>query len=252
MLSVGPVGWWPDALAQACVQQPLSRPVPADDAAFRARKGTLKLAMRTARRQLLLGLSGQWPLQHPRIAPAWRRALWVHEGMPQLGDAMMDLAPRSLLAEHGIAVDLFAAPHIAALFAGDPWFQRTLCRADELHAENYDFVIALSHDRKSWRLKRERLAGLPWVSLHGFYGGPDFHRARFATLRLGDLLGLTLDDEALASHAAQKLRLGDAPARWAAEHVGTLPSVALALVARMFVLKGVQAASFKLFLNSTL
>ena len=143
-------------MAQACVRQPLSQPVPADDAAFRARKGMLKLAARTLRRQWLLGLSGQAPLLHERIDPAWRRALWVHEGMPQIGDAMMDLAPRSLLAARGIAVDLVAAPHIAALFEGDPWFKRTLGSAEEARPEHYDFVIALSHDRKSWRLKRER------------------------------------------------------------------------------------------------
>lgn len=216
-------------MAQACVEQPLNQPVPADDAAFRARKGTLKLAARTARRHFLLGLSGQAPLLRSRIDPAWRRALWVHEGMPQIGDAMMDLAPRSLLAENGVAVDLFAAPHIATLFEGDPWFARTLCRPDELLAQNYDFTIALSHDRKSWRLKRERLPRLPWVSLHGYYDGPDFHRARFATRRLGDLLGLTLDDEALALHSAQKLHLGDAPRRWAADQMGPRASVALAV-----------------------
>ena len=225
----GPAGSWrPAALAEACVQQPLSQPVPADDG-FRARKGMLKLATRTARRQWLLGLSGQAPLLRERIAPAWRRALWVHQGMPQIGDAMMDLAPRSLLADHGLAVDLFAAPHIAALFEGDPWFRRVLSRPDEIRPEHYDFVIALSHDRKSWRLKRERLPELPWVSLHGYYDGPDFHRARFATRRLGDLLGLTLDDEALALHSAQKLHLRDASSRWAADQAGPLPGVALAL-----------------------
>lgn len=225
----GPAGRWRlAALAEACVRQPLSQPVPADDG-FRARKGTLKLAARTARRQWLLGLSGQAPLLRERIAPEWRRALWVHEGMPQIGDAMMDLAPRSLLADHGLAVDLFAAPHIAALFDGDPWFRRTLSGRDEIEPERYDFVIALSHDRKSWRLKRERLPGLPWVSLHGYYGGPDFHRARFAARRLGDLLGLTLDDAALAFHSAQKLHPHDASSHWAADQAGPLPGVALAL-----------------------
>lgn len=229
MAVVEPLRWRPQALAQACVVQPLSQAVAADDAAFCARKGTFKLAARTARRQWLLGLSGQRPLLRGSIDPAWRRALWIHDGMPQIGDAMMDLAPRSLLAAHGIAVDLFAAPHLAALFAGDPWLRRVLSDPTDLQAENYDFVIVLSHDRKSWCRKRERLPGLPWVSLHGYYGGPDFHRARFATRRLADLLSLTLDNAALASHSAQKLRLDDAATRWAADRLGALPAVALAL-----------------------
>jgi ADP-heptose:LPS heptosyltransferase len=221
--------WTCHALALACVQQPLSVPVPADDAAFRARKGTLKLAARTARRQCLLRLGGQSASLRTRLDPAWRRALWIHEGMPQIGDAMMDLAPRSLLAARGLAVDLFAAPHIAALFEGDPWFARIVSQASALRAQDYDCAIVLSHDPRSLRVKRAQLARLPWVSLQGFYGGPDFHRARFATRRLADLLGLALDDDQFALHSAQKLQLDSGAARWAAEHVGNVPGVALAL-----------------------
>ncbi|HEV8312325.1 MAG TPA: glycosyltransferase family 9 protein [Burkholderiaceae bacterium] len=229
MASVAPVRWTPKALAQACVQQPLTRPVPADDGPFRARKGLWKLAVRTGRRQLLLGLSGQLPLLRMRIDPAWRRLLWVHEGMPQIGDALMDLAPRSLLHERGLSVDLFAAPHIASLFAGDRWFTRVLSSDGDVQAQAYDAVIVLSHDRKALRLKRERLSALPWVSLQGYYGGPDFHRARFAARRVADLLGLTLSDAELAPHATQKLAVDAAASRWAAQHALARRTVAVAL-----------------------
>ena len=195
------------ALADACVRQPLSEPVPADDVGFAARKGTLRLAIRTARRGLLLRCSGQMPLLQPRFERAWRRVLWIHEGMPQIGDALMDLAPRSLLVELGMHVDLFAAPHIAALFDGDAWFARSLCRPEDVHAGDYDAAIVLSHDRKALVLKRHRLAALPWVSLQGFYGGPDFHRARFATRRLADLLRISLRPDEFARHSAQKLQV---------------------------------------------
>lgn len=195
------------ALADACVRQPLSVPVPADDAAFAARKGTLRLAMRTARRAVLLRLSGQRRHLKTYLAPAAHRLLWIHEGMPQIGDALMDLAPRSLLVEQGFILDLFAAPHIASLFEGDAYFARVLCAPDAVRADDYDAVIVLSHDRKALRLKRARLAALPWVSLHGWYGGPDFHRARFATRRLADLLGLTPAAADFARHSAQKLLL---------------------------------------------
>jgi hypothetical protein len=228
-VAVEPLIWSPCGLAHACVHQPLSRPVPADDSAFRARKGTARLAWRTARRQWLLLLSGQRRWLRTRIDPAWRRALWIHEGMPQIGDALMDLAPRSLLVERGLAVDLFAAPHVAALFRDDAWFGRVLSTPADVMADAYDFAIVLSHDRKSLRLKRDRLAAMPWVSLQGFYGGPDFHRAQFAAQRLAALLGITLDEAALAVHSAQKLRLRDGDARWAAERVGEAPRVALAL-----------------------
>src|SRR5438552_2560400 len=108
----------PRSLADASVRQRLSAPVPADDAAFAERKGTLKLALRTMRRAVLL---------------------------------------------------------------------------------------------------------------QGFYGGPDFHRARFATTRLADLLGLSLTLEEHSRHSAQKLPLNP-PAVAQAEAASPTPGgVALAL-----------------------
>ncbi|HKX42720.1 MAG TPA: glycosyltransferase family 9 protein [Burkholderiaceae bacterium] len=221
----------PRTLAEASVRQRLSVLVPADDTAFAARKGTLKLALRTARRALLLQASGQLRTLHSRLAPEWRRLLWIHEGMPQIGDALMDLAPRSLLVERGIHVDLYAGRHIAELFEHDTWFGRSLWRAEDVHAADYDAAIVLSHDRKALRLKRTRLAVLPWVSLQGFYGGPDFHRARFATTRLADLLGLALTNGEHARHSAQKLPLSATAVARAAALWRTAPgpSIALAL-----------------------
>lgn len=204
------------ALAGMCVHQLLTRPIPDDAPAFVARKGMLRLAMRAARRALQLQWSGQRPTLRTRFDPHWQRVLWIHEGMPQIGDALMDLAPRSLLVEHGLQVDLFAAKHIATLFEHDAWFVRALHRHVDVRIENYDAVIVLSHDRKALALKQTRLAALPWVSLQGFYGGPDFHRARFATQRLADLLDLTLAPEAFARHSAQKLQVTAKAAQQAA------------------------------------
>ena len=195
------------------------------DTGFAARKGALRLAVRTVRRALLLQLSGQRASLRPRLERRWKRLLWIHEGMPQIGDALMDLAPRSLLVEQGFTLDLFAAPHIAELFDGDAFFAHVLSAPQAVRAENYDAVIVLSHDRKSLRLKRAKLAALPWVSLHGFYGGPDFHRARFATRRLADLLGLAPSGADFARHSAQKLALPCDPC----DPVGGSPRNAVAL-----------------------
>ena len=220
-------------LADACVFQPLSAPVPADDAAFAARKGMLRLAVRTARRAWLLRLSGQTRWLTAELDPGWRRLLWIHEGMPQIGDALMDLAPRSLLVERGIHVDLFAAPHIAALFEHDAWFTRSLSQPCEVGAQDYDAAIVMSHDRKSLAIKRARLPALPWVSIQGFYGGPDFHRGRFSAQRIADLLRITLSPDALAWHARQKLCLK--------HDTGTAPDAPRVDNAIAFAMGGVHA-----------
>jgi heptosyltransferase-2 len=192
-------------LARLGVTQPLATPVASDDAFYLASKGVWKVGLRTMRRMAELRASGQRPLLRDAIDRRWGRALWIHEEAPQIGDALMDLAPRSLLAEHGIVVDLYAAASIAQLFAGDRWLSRTLADPAALAADRYDFVIAASHSAASLAVKRRRLPRLPWVSLKGYYGAYDYQRASFGALRLAQLLGVELDAAALQRHARQKL-----------------------------------------------
>jgi len=216
-------------LARACVQQPLSQPVPADDENFKARKGTLRLAFRTARRGLLLRASGQMATLQSGLDHSFRRVLWIHEGMPQIGDALMDLAPRSLLVEHGLQVDLFSPPHIATMFEHDTWFTRSLCNLEDLRVDAYDVAVVLSYDKKALAAKRAWLPDLPWISLHGFYGGPDFHRACFATQRLADLLKVTLNAREFARHSTQKLPISASASIKAQQLCPDTDGVALAL-----------------------
>ena len=190
---------------QAATTQPLSTPVPADDAVYRARKGPLRLAVRTVRQALQLGWSGQSRHLRHAIEPHWKRALWIHDEAPQIGDALMDLAPRSLLRVHGVAVDLLTTPTLLGLFDGDRWLGRVFDHADAIDATGYDFVIASSHARRALVRKRICAPRLPWVSLAGWYSVPDYQRAQFTTRRLADLLHTRLDAVAWQLHSRQKL-----------------------------------------------
>jgi hypothetical protein len=200
-----------EALARRAVTQPIGAPVPSDDEHFFAKKGVLKLASRMLRRRAELAASGQKPLLVGRIDPAWQRAIWFHAEAPQIGDALMDLAPRSLLAERGIVVDLVAPPATAALFLGDRWLGRVGDDEGAIDVARYDFAIADSNGWKALAAKRVHAARLPWVSIHGDYLAYDYQRGLFATRRLAALLGTTLDDAAERTHARQKLAIGDEP-----------------------------------------
>lgn len=187
------------------VTQPLTTAVASNSDAYLRDTGCSKLGWRHFRRLVYFKLSGQADLCQANIQPEYKRVLWLYRGIPQLGDALMDLAPRSLLCEAGFTVDLYTEPHIAALFHADPYFSKAIGSYSELDAEAYDFVIVPSNKKRSLSDKARFLPKLPWLSMHGFYTGPEFHRARFATQRLVDALNLSIDPADFETHARQKL-----------------------------------------------
>ena len=192
-------------LAIDSVTQPLSAPVAGNSAAYLEAVGEHRLGWRALRRELVYRLSGQERYRVERIREGCRRGLWMYFGVPQIGDALMDLAPRSLFAEAGVAVDLATHPHLAELFQGDPWFANVLADPSEISGTAYDFVIVPSHKHRSLKMKQRYLPHHPWLSMHGRFTGPEFHRAEFAARRLADFLQLALTPESLARHARQKL-----------------------------------------------
>ncbi len=175
--------------------------------------GYARSARRAAWRRLAFLMSGQAGFRLDRIPAGAGRVLWIYFGENQIGDALMDLAPRSLLVEAGLKVDLWAAPTVASLFDGDPWFEHVGSDPSDFARMQYDCAIVLSNKRRPLEQKIRHFRTLPWVSLHESFTGPNFHRGAFAAQRLADLLGLPLSDGDLQRHAHQKLRPLEAPAQ---------------------------------------
>ncbi|ROZ68612.1 glycosyltransferase family 9 protein [Ramlibacter sp. WS9] len=193
-------------LALASATQPLSRPVPGESAASHlAAVGPAKAARRAALRQGVLWLTGQRKFKHDRFPAAARKVLWCYFGEAQLGDALMDLAPRSLLQELGFEVDLFTVPALAAVFQGDPWLRRVGSLASDFVGAEYQCAIVLSNKRRPLQPKMRSFPRLPWVSVHENFTGPNFHRGLFAAQRLADLAGQALSPAQIDHHGRQKL-----------------------------------------------
>ena len=192
-------------LARESVTQPLPDPVASNASTYLQTVGEHKLGWRALRRELVYRLSGQERYRVDQLRAGWRRALWMYFGVPQIGDALMDLAPRSLFAEAGVAVDLVTHPHLTDLFRGDPWFAGVLADPSAIAGAEYDFVIVPSHKHRSLNMKQRHLPRHPWFSVHGRFTGPEFHRAEFAARRLADFLQLALAPDAVVRHARQKL-----------------------------------------------
>lgn len=193
-------------LALLSATQPLSQPVPGESPeAYLREVGHLKAGRRVALRRWALWWSGQRRLKLDAFPAGTKRVLWVYFGENQIGDALMDLAPRSLLAELGMQVDLYAAPVVTALFEGDPWFGRIASDAGAFAGVDYDCAIVLSNKHRPLKPKTRAFARLPWVSLHEYFTGPNFHRGLFAARRLADLARADVGPADLERHARQKL-----------------------------------------------
>ena len=194
-------------LALSTIVPQLGEPIGVDAPADYMREmGVGKLARRALQRSLIYAMSGQDEKKINSINGCKKRGLWLYFGEGQLGDALMDLAPRSLLHQNGYRMDLLTDNNLAETFQHDPWFETVSGDADLLASAPYDFAIVLSNKRRSIQCKRRYFKNLPWVSIHENFSGPNFDRAGFATQRLADLLGLHLSRAEFAHHANQKLR----------------------------------------------
>jgi hypothetical protein len=205
------------AFARRGVTQPIDLPVANDDDALFARKGLCRMAFRSAKRSLGFLASGQAGLEADRISGDWRRAVWFHAEAPQIGDALLDLAPRSLLVERGISLDLVLPQMLAGVFRGDRWCHRVTTEDERIDAGAFDFAIVDSRCWKALAHKRRVAPRLPWVSVHGDYFAYDYQRGQLAARRFASLLGVALDGAAECRHARQKLDIVESsPASMAA------------------------------------
>ena len=217
------------AYARRGVTQPIDVPVANDDEALLARKGVARMAFRVAKRRLELLASGQASGEAAHVAREWKRAVWFHAEAPQIGDALLDLAPRSLFVEHGIALDLVLPPVLANVFRGDRWCRRVATDGESIDADAYDFAIVDSRCWKALAPKRRVAPALPWVSVHGDYFAYDYQRGLLAARRFGEWLGVPLDVAGETLHSRQKLELVEPSPESAAIGVAASGRLAIAV-----------------------
>jgi heptosyltransferase-2 len=126
--------------------------------------------------------------------------------MPQIGDSLMDLAGRDLL--HGRTVDLLIDAHLVPLYAHDDVFRHVGSDAAEAARRDYDLVIVLGVSAQNLRAKLRHFRHLPWVSLHHYYTGTEFHRTLFAYYRLDQLLGGAASEDDVPRRLRPHMRVG--------------------------------------------
>ncbi len=168
---------------------PFAQPIASNVAHYLAVTPLRTMAWRRIRRWLWLAVNRQLGLERTGIAAEHKRILWIHSGMPQVGDSLMDLACRELLRGRGLRIDLLIDAHLAPLYADDEVFAHAGSDAQEAARTDYDLVIVLGASSHNLRPKLSHFRRVPYVNLHRWYTGPEFQRTLFGYFRLDQLLG---------------------------------------------------------------
>jgi heptosyltransferase-2 len=196
--------------AIASITTPIQSKIDTNNEDYLKKVGLKKLCWRALKRLIPLKLSGQKKLLLPKLdLTKHKRCLWLYYDAPQIGDALMDLAPRSLLNDLGVKIDLFTHEHIAKLFIGDQLFNRVESDPSKIDCQQYDFVIVTNFTWRALRHKQTYAKKLPWVSIFAEFTGPEVNRSLLSTLRLAELTNTKLSQDAINRHSSQKLILSD-------------------------------------------
>lgn len=205
---------------------PFPQALPSNAAAYAARASVWSVARRRALRELNLTLHGQGPLLREHIDPQrHRRLLWIHQGTPQVGDSLMDLAARVLLKGRVARLDLLTDAHLLPLYRSDAVFSNVGSSASDLPREGYDLVMLHSMSSRSVRDKLRHFRRVPFVHVQGCYTGPEFNRTLFGFYRLAQLMGLP----GAALEAVARPTMQPSPAEQAAIAALAIPSGAIAV-----------------------
>lgn len=195
--------------ALASITPPIACKIHSNKQTYLREKGINKLGFRALRRLFSFHMSGQKKyLTTKANAIKHTNVLWLYLDIPQIGDAMMDLAPRSILHDLGLKVDLCTLPHIADLFQGDIWFNSVETNIKKLINNQYDLVIVSSFKWRSIKHKTFYAFRQPWLAIYEKFTGPEINRSLYSAVKISEIFGLKLNDAELAFHAKQKLVLG--------------------------------------------
>lgn len=224
---------WVDRYAEETWQPPFPQPLPASVDAYTKNLSAWTVARRRAGRELNFWFHGQSSLLRERIDPAiHRRVLWIHHGMPQVGDSLTDLAARELLRGKLDRLDLLTNEHLLSLYRSDQVFTQIAANAADLPGP-YDLVLLHSASSRSVKDKFSHFRKLPFAHVYGFYTGPEHNRTLFGYSRMAQLLGLSLSEKEVQDMAC--------PSMWAsAQEEARIDQLGLPADAMVLAIGGVR------------
>jgi hypothetical protein len=185
---------------------PFPQALPSNAEQYAASVSWWKVARRRGLRELNMAWHGQGRLVRSHIDPAiHRRILWIHQGTPQVGDSLMDLAARVLLKGQVERLDLLTDAHLLDLYRHDEVFTEVASSPSTL-PRDYDLILLHSTSSRSVKDKLAHFRELPFAHIQGVYTGPEFNRTLFGFYRLAQLMKSPLGVDKLNRMARPSMR----------------------------------------------
>ena len=151
---------------------------------FLKEKSVTKRWFKFIKRKILIILKQQKSLEITNILPEHKNILWVNISAPSLGDSLMDLSSRVLLKDR--KVDLFTDNKNSELYQNDAVFSAVFTNKKEV--AKYDLVIIDSYSTRSINVKVQVAPLTPFVTMFGYYNGPEVNRVLFSFHQMNNLL----------------------------------------------------------------
>jgi ADP-heptose:LPS heptosyltransferase len=166
---------------------PFKYDVPNYTLEFLENSSITKCWIKFIKRSIYLFIKGQRFLELKQISPKHKSILWINISAPSLGDSLMDLSSRVLLKDRD--VDLFTDKKNANLYNNDLLFSRVFTKKAEVFENKYDLIIIDSFSTKSIDIKTKVSPITSFITMFGYYNGPEVNRVLFSFHRMNQLLG---------------------------------------------------------------
>jgi hypothetical protein len=134
---------------------------------------------------------GQHKFEKRMITADAKKILWINLSAQSLGDSLMDLSGRVLLA--GRTVHLLTSDKNARLYINDHIFSKVADDVMDLDPV-YDLIIMDAFGHRSFSEKIKRYKNVPYVGMYGFVNGFEVHRTLFCFYRMAELIGVDFNE----------------------------------------------------------
>ena len=146
-----------------------------------------KRLLKFLKRHLYISLKGQKNREIFAILPDHKKILWINVSASSLGDSLMDLSSRILLADKN--VDLFTNIRNAHIYTDDQVFNNIYTKVKDVDKFKYDLVVMDSYSSRSIKIKSKIAPKTLYVGMFGYFNGPEVNRILFSFHQMNHLLG---------------------------------------------------------------